>query len=144
MNQATPELVNALRETATRLTNGAKYEWGHMGRCNCGHLVQTVTNMTDYEIVKTIDFELDEWTEHAQDYCEGTGHKVDNLFIILQNIGFSYQDVIHLENLSDQKVLDRLEGGHRYLRRNSVEDVTLYMSTMASILEELYVYQDGS
>jgi hypothetical protein len=136
MTQSNPELINALRETAARLANGARYEWGHMGRCNCGHLVQTVTNMTDYEIVKTIDFELDEWTEHAQDYCEGTGHKVDDLFIILQNVGFSYQDVIHLENLSDQKVLDRLEGGRRYLRRNSVEDVTLYMSTMADLLEE--------
>jgi hypothetical protein len=136
MPQSNLDLIDTLRETAARLANGARYEWGHMGRCNCGHLVQTVTNMTDYEIVKTIDFELDEWTEHAQDYCEGSGHKVDDLFIILQNVGFSYQDVIHLENLSDQKVLDRLEGGRRYLRRNSVEDVTLYMSTMADLLEE--------
>ena len=136
MTQSNLELIDALRETAARLANGARYEWGHMGRCNCGHLVQTLINMTDYEIVKTIDFELDEWTEHAKDYCEGTGHKVDDLFIILQNVGFSYQDVIHLENLSDTRVLDHLEESRRYLRRNQVEDVTLYMHTLAAMLEE--------
>ncbi len=136
MTQSTPELINALRETATRLAIGANYEWGHMVRCNCAHLVKTLTTMTDYEIVKTIDFELDEWTEHAKDYCEGTGHKVDDLFILLQHVGFSYQDVIHLENLSDTRVLDHLEESRRYLRRNRVEDVTLYMHTLAALLEE--------
>jgi hypothetical protein len=136
VTQSRPELINALRETAARLEGGAKYEWGHMGRCNCGHLVQTVTQLTDHEIAQAVDFELDEWSEYAQDYCAGTGHKVDNLFVILQDVGFSYQDVIHLENLSDTRVLDRLEGGRRYLRRNRVEDVTLYMLTLADMLEE--------
>jgi hypothetical protein len=141
MTKSKPELINALRETTSRLANGAKYEWGHMGRCNCGHLVQTVTQMTDYEIAQSVDFELDEWSEYAKDYCEGTGHKVDDLFIVLQNIGFSYQDVIHLENLSDTRVLDRLEGGRRYLQRNQVEDVALYMNTLAGMVEEeLYRY----
>jgi hypothetical protein len=141
MTASKPELIIALRETASRLASGAKYEWGHMGRCNCGHLVQTVTQMTDAEIARSVDFNLDEWSEYAKDYCEGTGHKVDDLFVILQNIGFSYQDVIHLENLSDTRVLDRLEGGRRYLRRNQVEDVALYMNTLAGMVEEeLYRY----
>jgi hypothetical protein len=136
MAKSNPELISALRETAARLSTGARYEWGHMGRCNCGHLVQTITSMTDYEIVKSIDFELDEWTEHAKDYCPGTGHKVEDLFVALQNVGFYQEDVIHLENLSDGRVLERLEDGPRYLRRNNVEDVTLYMITMADLLEE--------
>jgi hypothetical protein len=131
-----PELIGVLRQTANRLASGARYEWGHMGRCNCGHLVQTITNMTDHEIAQSVDFELDEWSEYAKDYCEGSGHKVDDLFIILEDVGFSYQDVIHLENLSDMRVLDRLEGGRRYLQRNRVEDVTLYMQTLADMLEE--------
>jgi hypothetical protein len=131
-----PELIGVLRQTADRLASGARYEWGHMGRCNCGHLVQTITNMTDHEIAQSVDFELDEWSEYAKDYCEGSGHKVDDLFIILEDVGFSYQDVIHLENLSDMRVLDRLEGGRRYLQRNRVEDVTLYMQTLADMLEE--------
>lgn len=136
MAQSNGELIKALRETTARLAGGAKYEWGHMARCNCGHLVQTLTNMTDHEIAQSVDFELDEWSEYAKDYCEGSGHKVDDLLIILQGVGFSHQDVIHLENLSDTRVLDHLPGGRRYLQRNRVEDVTLYMQTLADMLEE--------
>ena len=136
MAQSNPELVCALRATAKRLSDGAKYEWGHMGRCNCGHLIQTLTDMSDYEIVKSVDFQLGEWTEHAKDYCEGTGHKVDDIFLTLQKVGFSYEDVIHLENLSDKRILNRLQNGQRYLLRNKVDDVTLYMNTMADVLEE--------
>jgi len=136
MPKNNPDLICALRETADRLESGANYEWGHMGRCNCGHLVQTITQLSDYEIVKTIDFQLDEWSEHAKDYCDRTGHKVDDLFLTLQNIGFDYQDVIHLENLSDRRVLKRLRGKRRHLRRNKVDDAILYMRTMASLLEE--------
>lgn len=137
MAKNNPELIDALRQTADRLASGARYEWGHMGRCNCGHLVQTVTSMTDHEIAQSVDYELDEWSEYAKDYCEGSGHKVGDLFIILQGVGFSHQDVIQLENLSDTRVLDRLAGGRRYLQRNRVEDVTLYMQTLADMLEEL-------
>jgi hypothetical protein len=135
MPHSNPNLIHALRVTAERLEEGARYEWGHMGRCNCGHLVQTITEMSDYEIARSVDFQLDEWSEHAQDYCAGTGHKVDQLFLTLQEMGFGYQDVIHLENLSDSRVLARL-GERRYLRRNCREDAVLYLRTMASMLEE--------
>lgn len=131
----TTNLSGALRETAQRLESGARYEWGHMGRCNCGHLVQTITQMSDYEIVKSIDFAYDEWTEHAKDYCDGTGHKVDDLFDTLKRFGMSHKDVMHLEYLSDKRVLERLDGGLRYLEKNKIEDVTLYMNTWADLLE---------
>jgi hypothetical protein len=106
-----------------------------MGRCNCGHLVQTITQLSDYEIVAAVDFQLDEWSEHAQDYCTGTGHKVDHLFLTLQQMGFGYQDMIQLENLSDQRVLARL-GERRYLRRNCRADAVCYLRTMADLLAE--------
>ena len=136
MPKSNPELIKALRETADRLSDGAKYEWGHMGRCNCGHLVQTITHMSDYDIAASLDFELDEWTEYAKDYCPGTGHKVEDLFMVLQQHGFSQGDVVHLENLSDKRVLKRIGGPQKHLRKNSVEDVQLYMQTMATLLEE--------
>lgn len=136
MAKSNPELITALRTTAQRLTEGAHYEWGHMGRCNCGHLVQTITNMTAHEIVQAADYHLDEWTEHAKDYCAGTGHSLDTLFLTLQEMGFDYQDVVYLENLSDQRVLQRLGQEQRYLRRNCIDDVTLYMNTLAILLEE--------
>jgi len=132
----TANLVGALRQTARRLDEGARYEWGHMGRCNCGHLVQTLTDMTDYEIVKSIDFQYDEWTEHAKDYCEGTRRRVDDLFDTLKGVGLSHEDVMHLEYLSDQRVLKRLSGGLRYLQKNRVEDVTAYMNIWVDMLEE--------
>lgn len=136
MAQNNPRLISALRETAQRLISGAKYEWGHMGRCNCGHLLQTITGLTDYEIVQSIDFQLDEWTEHAQAYCENTGHKVEDLFTTLAHIGFEPADVIHLENLSDKRVLAQLGNEPRYLRRNRPEDAALYMWVLADLLEK--------
>lgn len=136
MKEEKSELVDALRTTADRLSGGARYEWGHMGRCNCGHLVQTLTEKTDREIVESIDFEMREWTEHAQERCELTGHKVDALFDTLDEVGFGRDDVIHLENLTDPKVLQRLPDQQRHLRRNQVDHVTLYMNTLADVLEE--------
>ncbi|MBX3011549.1 MAG: hypothetical protein KF832_08570 [Caldilineaceae bacterium] len=136
MAKSNPELIQALRTTADRLSTGAPYEWGHMGRCNCGHLLQTITHLTPHEIVQTADYQLDEWTEHAKDYCEGTGHSLDTLFLTLQEMGFDYQDVIHLENLSDRRVLRRLGETPCYLRRNVSADVVLYMNTLAALLEE--------
>ncbi|MEZ4676060.1 MAG: hypothetical protein R2932_17685 [Caldilineaceae bacterium] len=133
MAKSTPELIDALRMTAQHLAAGAAYEWGHMGRCNCGHLVQTITTMNAREIVEAVDFAMDEWSEHAKDYCVGTGQNVETLFLTLQNIGFNYQDVIHLENLTDGRVLGRL---NTFLRRNCVDDVIRYMTTLADILEE--------
>jgi hypothetical protein len=135
MATSNPELINALRTTADRLDSGANYEWGHMARCNCGHLVQTITGMNDSEISCSIDHQLDEWSEHAESFCAGTNIKVDDLFRKLDRIGFSHRDVMSLENLSDRKVLARLPDGRRHLRRNSVSDVTLYMRTMADLLE---------
>lgn len=138
-----PNLISALRETACRLESGARYEWGHMGRCNCGHLVQSLTEMTDVEIVKSIDFEVSEWSEHAQDYCEGTTRKVDELFDTLEQVGFSRQDVMNLEYLSDQDVLRRLDPEKRYLKKNQAADVSLYMRTLADKLAEEAVLQEA-
>ena len=137
MPKRNPQLISALRETANRLQNGATYEWGHMGRCNCGHLVQTVADLSDSDIARAVQFELDEWSEYAQEFCDGTGEHVEDLFLTLQNVGFGYQDVIHLEYLTDRSVLKRIGGGTpQHLERNNVSDVMLYMQTLADILEE--------
>ena len=136
MAKSNPLLINALRETADRLSTGVKYEWGHMGRCNCGHLVQTITKMTDREIVEAVDNQLNEWTEHAREYCDTSNSKAEVLFDQLKEVGFDYEDVIKLEYLSDKKVLNKLGEGPVFLSNNKVEDVILYMDTMAEMLEE--------
>ncbi|MEN7547916.1 hypothetical protein AAG747_08350 [Rapidithrix thailandica] len=129
------QLIQALRHTSSRLSSGAKYEWGHMGRCNCGHLVQTVTKMNDREIVQVVNHRMDEWSEHAKAYCAHTGHEASLIFDTMEQMGFSYEDMVHLEYLSDPKVLNRL-GHNTYLQHNQVEHVILYMQEMASMLEE--------
>ena len=136
MAKSNPLLIKALHETARRLSNGDKYEWGHMGRCNCGHLVQTITRMSDRDIVEAVENEMNEWTEHAREYCETTRSKAGSIFQELRDVGFDYDDFIKLEYLSDKSVLNRLGEPPVYLSKNNVDDVILYMETMADMLEE--------
>jgi hypothetical protein len=135
MPEKNPALISALRETANRLSAGARYEWGHMGRCNCGHVVQTLTDMTDIEIAQSVDYQLDEWTEHAKDYCVGSGTKVQDLFDTLSKYGLSPDDMRHLEHLSDRRILSHIDRRDT-LRKNAPGDVCLYLNTMANVLEE--------
>ena len=129
-------LPTLLRTTATRLEEGAQYEWGHMGRCNCGHLVQTLTNMDSRQIAESVHHQLDEWSEHARTYCEQTGSPVDELFGELAKVGFSHKDVIALEYLNDPRVLKVLKPRGVTLRRNHPPDVALYMRTLAEVIEK--------
>jgi len=136
MPKSNPQLITALRDTAKKLQDGARYEWGHMGRCNCGHLVQTITELSDREIVAKIDHQLNEWTEHANDYCTHTGGSIDEFFEVMKANGFNHEDMVKLEYLSDKEVLSRLDCDSMYLRHNDRNDVVLYMEEMANMLEE--------
>lgn len=136
MSNHNKPIVDLLRKTAERLDGGARYEWGHMGRCNCGHLVQTITDLTDRQIAESVNHQLDEWSEHAKDYCAQTGSLVDDLFTALAEVGFSHEDVIALEYLSDKRVLSQLGPQGRQLRRNYAPDVSLYMRTLADVIEK--------
>ncbi|MFL2927056.1 MAG: hypothetical protein ACJZ72_00510 [Opitutales bacterium] len=129
-------LIDALRATSKRLENeDVQYQWGHMGQCNAGHLIQTLTGMSSFEIVESVDFQLDEWSEHAVDYCSCTGNKVDDIFLSIEKQGLTHSDIVKLENLSDRKVLENLDGGFRYLERNRREHVVEYMRSFADLLE---------
>ncbi|SMF16839.1 hypothetical protein [Pseudobacteriovorax antillogorgiicola] len=130
-------LIQALRQTAIRLrSEDTKYQWGHMGQCNAGHLVQSLTGLSDREIVAAVDNEMNEWTEHARTFCQNTGSCVDDLFYEIEQHGLDHQAIIHLENLSDTKILKNLAGGFRYLERNRRDDVIAYMESMADLMEK--------
>lgn len=135
---ATPNLIliNALRETAERLRNGASYAWGNHGACNCGNLTQVVTKLSKEEILKYAHTGIGEWTELAEDYCGVTDAPASLLISKLQQIGLTPSDIHNLEYLEDRKVLEQLPGGFKWLQRNVREDVILYFETYASILEE--------
>ena len=129
-------LIDALRTTSERLEQeDVQYQWGHMGQCNAGHLIQTITGMSSFEIVESVDFQLDEWSEHAIDYCTCTGNKVVDIFQSVERHGLTHLDIVKLENLSDRKILGNLNGGFRYLQRNRREDVAEYMRSFADLFE---------
>jgi hypothetical protein len=135
---ATPNLtlINALRETAERLRNGASYAWGNHGACNCGNLTQVVTKLSKEEILQYAHTGIGEWTELAEDYCGVTDAPASLLISKLQQIGLTPSDIHNIEYLEDKKVLEQLPGGFRWLQRNVREDVILYFETYASMLEE--------
>ena len=136
MARASHNIIQLLRMTAQSLEKSSKYSWGHVGRCNCGHLIQSVTDLSSSQIIRIAQQSyLDEWTEYANDYCSTTGSQVEDLILSLMKEGFDRSDIHHIEYLSDKKVLDALPGGFRYLRKNNKYDVALYMRTWAGLLE---------
>ena len=126
------KLIAALKKTANDLNQGCRYEWGHMGRCNVGCLVQNLTGKSDTQIAKSVNFEISEWSEHANDYCAQSNSSVTRLFSDLQKEGLSYKDVIHIEYLSNPKVLKHIP--QKKLRRNQPEDVSTYLKAFAKQL----------
>mgnify|MGYP001344547069 FL=1 len=136
MAQANIQLIEALRETAARLRNGAPYAWGNHGTCNCGNLTQVVTKLSKEEILAYAHTGIGEWTELAEDYCAVTNAPAGLLISKLQEIGLTPSDIHHLEYLEDKAVLQQLPGGFRWLKRNVREDVIVYFETFANMLEE--------
>lgn len=131
-----PTLVAALRATADRLERTeTRYEWGHMARCNCGHLARTLTGLDETALQSAVRHEMTEWSEHARDYCPADGGEVPAILHALESAGFGPSDVRALEHLSDPDVLARLpEARRRSLRRNQRDDVVLYCRTLADLL----------
>jgi hypothetical protein len=132
---ANPTLIEALRSTASRLRDGAPYVWGHHGQCNCGNLAQVITPFNDAEIQAYAQSGTGEWTELAQDYCDTTGAPVELVLHKLMEAGLNPTDIHHLEYLSDRRVLQHLEGGFRWLRRNRRGDAIAYFEAFAQMLE---------
>lgn len=139
MAAANLTLINALRETAQRLRNGAHYAWGNHGACNCGNLTQVVTKLSKEEILQYAHTGIGEWTELAEDYCGVTDAPAGLLITKLQQVGLTPSDIHNLEYLEDKKVLERLPGGFRWLQRNVREDVIVYFETYATLLEQQLV-----
>ncbi|HOZ79821.1 MAG TPA: hypothetical protein PLY34_17625 [Ferruginibacter sp.] len=135
------ELIAALRETASRLKNGAHYAWGHHGACNCGNLVQVVCNLTQGEIIRYAHTGTGEWTELAEEYCGITNAPYTLLVSKLQDLGLTPTDIQHIEYLDDKEVLQYIEGGFRWLKRNKREDAIAYFEAFANMLEEKMALQ---
>ena len=132
---ASIKLVNALRETAARLKNGNHYAWGNHGSCNCGNLLQVLTQFESKEILKIAQTGIGEWTELAEETCSVTSLPVAELLGALQHAGLTPVDIHNIEYLEDKSVLRALPGGFRWLKRNVREDVVVYLETFATLLQ---------
>jgi hypothetical protein len=135
MAKPTLKLINALKETADRLRNGVDYAWGNHGSCNCGNLLQVVTQLSKQQILTYAHTGLGEWTELAEDYCYVTNAPVNLLISSLEKLGLTPTDIHNLEYLEDKEVLKNLPGGFRWLKKNKREDVIVYFETFAKVLQ---------
>lgn len=133
---ATPSLkiIEALRKTASQLETGHRYEWGHMGSCNCGNLAQTVTTFTRAEIQKYALEKRGDWSEQLVEYCPTSGYPMDMIIEKMIDFGFSKQDLRHLEWLSDTEILATINE-KKHLNRNLKSDTILYLKSWANLLE---------
>jgi hypothetical protein len=129
-------LIDALRTTASRLKNGAYYAWGNHGGCNCGNLLQVVTQLTKEEILQFAHMGAGEWTEIAVEYCNTSQVPLYLLMAKLEAIGLTPTDIHNIEYLEDRAVLNALPGGFRWLKRNLRADVIDYFEAFANILEQ--------
>ncbi len=134
-------LIGALRETAKRLEEGAQYAWGNHGSCNCGNLLQVITDLSKEEILTYAHTGIGEWTELAEEYCGVIDAPISLLLKKLQDTGLTPTDIHNLEYLEDRTVLNALPGGFRWLKRNQRADVILYFRTYADLLEEQLIAQ---
>lgn len=139
MARPTPELINALRRTAKSLKEGASYQWGHMGGCNCGHLAQELTTLTKDQIHQYAMQRHGDWNEQVDDYCPTSQMPIDLLINEMLSVGLMLEDLKHLERLDDRNVLNRFPLEKRFLRHNVREDVISYIHNWASLLEEQFL-----
>lgn len=143
MAKANPELINAIEKTVQKLQNGASYQWGHMGACNCGNLAQELTKLTKGEIHRYAMQRHGDWNEQILDYCPTSGYPMDLMISKMLDFGLSLDDLRHLERLSDPEILSLIDRERRdHMNKNCKEDVVLYMQTWAKMLREKWINEN--
>lgn len=137
MAQPSTFLTEALRRTADNLMQGAPYQWGHMGSCNCGNLAQEITQLSKAEIHEyAMQTRFGDWSEQTSEFCPTSNMPMDLVISEMLKVGLTRTDLKHLEKLSDKQVLKRLPATDRYLTHNKRDDVVKYLRAWADLLEE--------
>ncbi len=135
------QLIEALRSSAASIKNGNHYAWGHHGACNCGHLLQVITKLDEKEILRHAHTGTGEWTELAAESCAVTGAPLSLLLLKLEEAGLTATDIHNIEYLDNKEVLQHLQGGFRWLKKNVRQDVVDYFEAFANLLEEKLLQQ---
>lgn len=135
MAQATIQVIEALREAATRLEYSQGYQWGHMGNCNCGFLAQVVTGQSAPAIHQAAMQGYGDWSEQLNDYCPSTGLGITAVIDQLIAFGFERDDLAHLERLTGPIVIATFPESGKFLCHNNKKDVIEYYRRWALCLE---------
>jgi hypothetical protein len=140
MATANRALVTALRTTVVRLESGAKFQWAHMGHCNCGHLAQSLTSLPPAEIHRRALERAGDWTTQALEvgelaHCPSTGLPIDEVFLAMLEAGLTTRDIAELESLSSRAVLSSIPLESRDLDKRDRAHAVLYMRAWADLLE---------
>lgn len=139
MAKPSVKLIEAIRRTAQNLKNGAPYQWGHMGCCNCGNLAQEITKLSRAEIHERAMKRKGDWNDQCDNFCPTSGIAMDDLISELLNAGLDIDDLKNLEDLSDKNILKTLPTGRRNLIKNKRDDVVIYLNAWAKILEKTLI-----
>lgn len=131
------KLITALKVTASKISASEKYQWGHMGSCNCGNLAQELTEISREDIHNFAMQGRGDWREQLEQYCPSSGMPIDLLISDMLNYGLTTSDLQHLEWLNDPKVLRRIPLEKRDAMHHNVKaDVVFYINEWAQMLEE--------
>jgi hypothetical protein len=138
MAKPTLELITALRATADRLDGGVRYQWTHMGSCNCGHLAQTLTQFNKATIHKLALETPGDWSEHARAYCASSGYPIDEIITKMIDAGLNVHDIAELERLNNDGIAREVVERHDFalpLDFRAREHVVAYLRVWADQLE---------
>lgn len=136
MAKPTLELITALRATADRIDAGVRFQWSHMGACNCGHLAQTLTKLQPAEIHQQALQSVGDWSEQALEFCPESGLPMDSILDTMVGAGLTTVDIANLERLLDDEVLSHVSDERKPLDHRRREDAVLYIRTWADLLEQ--------
>lgn len=134
----TLKVLQTLHQTRDRLASDRTYSWAHQGNCNCGHLAQVLTEKSHAEIHAFALQKAGDWSEHVVDYCPTSGFPIDHIITTILDAGFTQDDLVHLERLSDPVILSRLPFNERHLKHNVRTDVIRYLEAWITLIEEQF------
>ena len=127
-------LIIQLRKTAERLKQTDEYRWTHQGRCNCGHLAQTLTGHSAARLHQMAVRSEGEWADHARGYCETSQQPIDEVIRQMLAFGITVEELADLEHLRSQDVLKWMPAGRRQPDYKNKWDVIAYFETWAQVL----------
>lgn len=127
------KLIEVLRKAAKCITP-ENYNWMALGQCNCGHLIQAATGLTHREICYQAIKKQGDWQSVSKLHEPNSGWEIDNTITIMLDLGLTIEDFTTLENLSNSKILERLNVS--LLERDNPSHCIMYLKSWADMLEE--------